>query len=147
MAEMYENTEWGHGQRPLMGVNLNNAQHGGLYVHYSINRPEQKMWTQGTKPPYHEIKVYDKDDDKVGHIQWHEGTGELLSVDVNDAYQRRGIATALHRMATQLSGEYGVPAPKHSADRSDQGDAWAKAVGGPLPKRLTVEDYQKAWGK
>lgn len=147
MAEMYENTEWGHGQRPLVGANFNNAQHGGYYVHYSVNRPEQKTWTQGVTPPYHEVKVYDHEDDKVGNLQWHEDTGEILDIRVDPKHRRKGVATALLHTATQLSGQYGVPAPQQSADRSDQGDAWSKSLGVPLPKRRTLEDYQKAWGK
>lgn len=134
MAEMYENREWGHGRRPLAGGLLNNKQHGNFHADYSMALPKKNsigMWT-------HEIRVDDHNGDRVGRIQWRENTGEINDIRVAPEHQRKGVATAMYRMAQQLSGEYGVLPPKHSDDRSDQGDAWARAVGGEVPPQTTA---------
>jgi hypothetical protein len=40
------------------------------------------------------------------------------------------------KAAKDIAAKTGVPAPVHSNDRSDQGDAWAKSTGEKLPERL-----------
>ena len=98
--------------------------------------PQNNHLEHDISPGYHLIQVHDKAGDPIGHIQWLTKTGEIHSIRVASAYQRRGIATAMYHMANQLSDEYGVVKPKHSNDRSDQGDKWAKSVGGDLPERV-----------
>lgn len=68
-------------------------------------------------------------------MQWSDNTGELQHIMVNHDARRQGIATALWNRAQQLSGERGITAPTHSSKRTKEGDAWAKSVGGELPKR------------
>lgn len=146
-VELYDNHEWGHGIRPLMGHNLNNKQHGSLYARYSVELPKNAQWSSGISNGYHEVTAHDEDHNELGHLQWNSTTGEIIDVRVSPSVGRQGIATAMHNFAGRLSREYGVNAPTHSADRSDQGDSWARKVGGELPKRVTLEDYQRAWGK
>ena len=61
---------------------------------------------------------------------------EISLIGVPDEYQRQGVATALwhegHRLAKQTQS---IPQPKHSPDRTEKGDAWARSVGGRLPRR------------
>lgn len=142
MFEYYENTEWGHGNVPLMGTKLNNKQHGGLYAYYSVEKPENSAF--GSKLGYHKVTAYDSNHDEVGRLEWHAGTGEILNVDVASEYRRQGIATAMHSLAHKLSGQYGLPKPRHSRDRSDMGDAWAAKVGGTVPPNLREDpEWQK----
>jgi len=138
--ELYENEQWGHGRRPLAGPVLNNRQHGGYFADYSLRLPENEKWEQQSVD-YHHIEVHDSEGTQVGNLHWSKKTGQILDVRVAKEHRRQGVATAMYRMATQLAGERGVAAPKHSNDRSDQGDAWAKAVGGRLPKRIRLEDF------
>jgi GNAT superfamily N-acetyltransferase len=75
----------------------------------------------------------------VGNMRW--SAKQVRNVMVREDYQRQGIATAMwnegHRLATENQR---VPKPRHSPDRTDAGDAWAKRVGGPLPRRVQNED-------
>jgi ribosomal protein S18 acetylase RimI-like enzyme len=70
----------------------------------------------------------------LGTMLWNSRS--ILNIGVNPEQARRGIATAMwdegHRLAEQNAR---IPAPKHSPDRTAMGDAWAKAVGGRLPRR------------
>ena len=60
----------------------------------------------------------------------------IQGIDVPPAFKRQGVGTALwnegHRLAETNAK---IPAPKHSADRTNEGDAWARSVGGRLPRR------------
>lgn len=79
--------------------------------------------------------VWDKDADEpktgVGVLLIHPKTNRIESVRVDPSHQRRGIATEMFNVAIQRLGKE----PKHSSDRSDEGDAWARSVGGTLPRR------------
>jgi hypothetical protein len=60
----------------------------------------------------------------------------VTNISVPEAAQRQGVATSLWNEGHRLASENAkVPAPKHSADRTNQGDAWARSVGGKLPRR------------
>jgi GNAT superfamily N-acetyltransferase len=75
----------------------------------------------------------------MGSIGWHHRTGEIKGVYTAHEHQRQGVATALHAKAQEIAGETrGVPPPKHSSFRTNSGDAWARSVGGRLPKRNTA---------
>lgn len=73
-------------------------------------------------------------DAEIGHMSWSNRGMHFIGVD--DRYQRQGVATALwnegHRIARQSSS---VVKPAHTGDRTDSGDAWARSVGGRLPRR------------
>lgn len=61
---------------------------------------------------------------------------EVTHLSVPEGARRQGVATSLWSEGQRLAGENAkIPAPKHSADRTNAGDAWARSVGGKLPRR------------
>jgi hypothetical protein len=108
--------------------------------------------------PYNQVRAFDpKTGKEIGHLEWSANTGEILSVKVDGALRRRGIATDLLRIAQQQSTKYEhVNPPIHSRDRTPMGDAWAQKVGGSLPalpteaetesrrRRIAVSNLQRA---
>jgi hypothetical protein len=77
---------------------------------------------------------------RAGEMTWKRKGGTILRVEVPSLFQRRGIATALHSEAQRIASENPrIPQPKHSNDRTKEGDAWARAVGGRLPHRKKFE--------
>ena len=83
--------------------------------------------------PLHQV-VARRDNRVVGTMNW--SAKEVKVVDVHHSAQRQGIATGMWNEGQRLAAEHGrIPAPKHSPDRTDAGDAWAKSVGGRLPRR------------
>ena len=77
----------------------------------------------------------------MGGIGWHKDTGEILGVSTEEPYRRLGVAATLFHEAKKAAREQGLVEPVHSADRSDMGQKWAKAVGGNLPKRMKLSDF------
>jgi ribosomal protein S18 acetylase RimI-like enzyme len=75
----------------------------------------------------------------MGNIQWHKDSGEILSVKVKNTYRRLGVANTLFHEAHKAAREQGLTEPKHSADRSDEGEIWAKQAGGEVPPRMKYE--------
>ena len=72
----------------------------------------------------------------VASMSWHHQTGEVKGVFTDPAHQRQGIATALWHEGKRIATETrGVTTPKHSAQRTKSGEAWARSVGGRLPRR------------
>lgn len=71
----------------------------------------------------------------IGKMEW-SGRHGIRKIDVEPEFARRGVATAMwneaHRLAEQNAR---IPKPKHSPQRTEMGDAWARAVGGRLPRR------------
>lgn len=68
------------------------------------------------------------DGDQVGSMNWT--AKRIEGIDVVPDHQRRGLATAMWEM-----GQDARPRAKHSAQRTDAGEAWSKAVGGSRPRR------------
>jgi GNAT superfamily N-acetyltransferase len=70
----------------------------------------------------------------VAHMAWN--AKGIINVEVPPEHQRKGVATALwnegHRLAETSKR---IPAPKHSTDRTNEGDAWARSVGGRIPRK------------
>lgn len=82
-------------------------------------------------------KVYQPGDPKpAGYLDWHRKNGQIDYIEVNPEHQRQGLATQLYNRAIQISQEQGLKPPKHSPDRTNAGDAWAKSTGDRLPKRI-----------
>jgi hypothetical protein len=70
----------------------------------------------------------------AGHLLWT--SKQIRNIDVAPTMQRQGIATGMWNEGHRLAAENArIPAPKHSADRTTEGDAWARSVGGRLPRR------------
>lgn len=73
-------------------------------------------------------------DKNIGHLLWT--SQGIRNVMVNPEHQRQGVATGMWNEGHRLAGENArIPKPKHSPDRTTEGNAWAKSVGGPLPRR------------
>jgi hypothetical protein len=71
----------------------------------------------------------------VGNMRW--SAKQVRNVMVNESHQRQGIASGMWNEGHRLASENArIPKPKHSPDRTHAGDAWARSVGGPLPRRL-----------
>jgi GNAT superfamily N-acetyltransferase len=80
----------------------------------------------------------------IASMSWHHKTGEIKGVYTEAAHQRQGHASALFQQGHEIAAETrGVPKPRHSTFRTSSGDAWARAVGGRLP-RLNTEHGQPA---
>jgi GNAT superfamily N-acetyltransferase len=78
----------------------------------------------------HQLTATDLDGSEIGRIVWHDSNGEIEKLFVVPSHRRKGIATSLFNIAQWLN-----PAPKHSAWRTDDGDAWAKSITNELPER------------
>jgi hypothetical protein len=78
--------------------------------------------------------MYHGDQDK-GSFYWTPDGGFIQHIDVPTNIRRRGAATDMYEIAKAASAKSGVDAPEHSMHRTDEGDAWAKKVGGQLPER------------
>lgn len=80
---------------------------------------------------YHRIQALEGDEIR-GQMHWD--TKGVRNIGVVPTHQRQGLATAMWNEGMNRAGGR-VPMPKHSADRTDAGDAWARSVGGKLPRR------------
>jgi GNAT superfamily N-acetyltransferase len=88
-------------------------------LHFEIVKSEDGCLTT--------ILAHTRTQRKIGWLQlFRDGTVEDVTVD--ERHQRRGVATALWNYAIECGYK-----PKHSADRTTEGDSWAKSVGGYLP--------------
>lgn len=77
---------------------------------------------------HHSIEAYDGLTD-LGSLDWHKKTGEITSVITEKPYRRMGLATDMLKEAHRISAENGFATPTHSDTRTDDGDAWAQAMG------------------
>lgn len=70
----------------------------------------------------------------VGHmllLGLRGGSGrKIRDISVKPEFQRQGIATGMYRYAEAAGLK-----PKHSDQRTDQGEAWARSLGVRLPRR------------
>ena len=82
----------------------------------------------------HKLTARTERGNQLGTMLW--SNKHILNIGVSADQQRRGVATALwneaHRLASELQR---IPKPRHSPDRTNAGDAWARSVGGRLPRR------------
>jgi ribosomal protein S18 acetylase RimI-like enzyme len=89
--------------------------------------------------PLHELHVFGGTANwhgSVGRMAWHHKTGEILNIEAYEPWRRQGVATSLLGEARRIAGETrGVRPPRHSADRTDLGEKWARSTGDRLPKR------------
>jgi hypothetical protein len=106
-------------------MDLQPGQFGKYELRYSTE-------DTGERKPSHLVSAY-HEGEKVGYLHWSGTTGRTYKIDVDDDHQRRGLATAMWNHANSLKG---VRKPQHSNDRTDVGDAWARSVGGRLPRRV-----------
>lgn len=75
------------------------------------------------------VQPHDEDDGFLGSIRW---------VYVSTEYRRSGIATALLDAARAYAEHYGIPTPRHSSERTAEGDAWARALGAEPAREIVT---------
>jgi GNAT superfamily N-acetyltransferase len=84
----------------------------------------------------------------VGRIGWKAKTGEISKVEVHPTVRRQGLATELLRRAKDVAaGTRGVKPPRHSPNRTNEGEAWARSLDQRLPRRdpAMVPEHIAAW--
>lgn len=105
--------------------------------HYVFNQAKPRSM-EG--PRHHELRVYAGGTMSIGQLMWHHKTGEIGNINVSPEVRRQGVATAMLGHARQLASETrGVRSPRHSSDRTESGEAWARSLGERLPKRLQLQ--------
>ena len=88
----------------------------------------------GGKPLHMVTAIAGPTGTEVGKLLWN--SREVRNITVDSDQQRRGVATGMWTEAQRIAAENArIPAPKHSTDRTEAGDAWARSVGGRLPRR------------
>lgn len=75
--------------------------------------------------------------DYVGELEWYSrGNNAISNLFVEGNYRRQGVATGMWNYAHEVAKTTrGVQPPKHSADRTNDGEAWARSVSKRLPRR------------
>jgi GNAT superfamily N-acetyltransferase len=84
----------------------------------------------------------------VGRIGWKAKTGEISKVEVHPTARRQGLATELLRRAKDIAaGTRGVKPPRHSTNRTNEGEAWARSLNQRLPRRdpAMVPEHTARW--
>lgn len=88
----------------------------------------------GESKPIHRVRALSQHGGELGSMLWN--AQGIRNVGVAEDQQRRGVATAMWHEGHRLAAENAkIPQPKHSKDRTKAGDAWARSVGGRLPRR------------
>lgn len=128
--------------------------------HDETGQPRAQQWSSGDRtfvyvPPDHPmnwhgkhvLSVHHKGDAK-GNMMWDQN-GRVDWVGIDPREQRQGHGSALWEAGQSLADrEPAVPRPLHSETQTEQGQQWAKKVGGKTvesdkPKSkwtITVED-------
>jgi ribosomal protein S18 acetylase RimI-like enzyme len=74
----------------------------------------------------------------VGKLNWAHPSGNVTGIHVPKEHRRQGIATALYNEGTRLSATRGIPKPKITSDRTNDGEAWSRSLGIRLPKNKNL---------
>lgn len=84
----------------------------------------------------------------VGYLEWlgspKDDFNHVQDIHVDPNMRRQGIATGMWKHAHYISTQFdNVAPPSHHTQRTDEGDAWAKSVGGYRPTRtpLKIETF------
>ena len=95
------------------------------------------------RDPMHTLAAYNEANPahQLGTLIWHKGTGAVNWVRTHQDYRGLGMASTLWEKAHKLSADTGIKAPQHSKHRTEEGEAWAKQVGGKLPGRAHYEEW------
>lgn len=103
------------------------TQHGEYELRYAHEYT-------GGRGGRHVIEAHHPEDGRVGRMEWMGRPPYAIhNITVEPEHQRRGLATAMWNWAQ----ENARPKPRHSEQRTDAGDAWARSVGGRLPRRTS----------
>lgn len=99
----------------------------------------------GTTGIPHRI-VAKEDESPIGQITWRR---KIEDIFVEPKFRRQGVATGLLNYARELSTQFeGVMPPQHSEHRTEEGDAWAKAVDTDVPElQVYRRQYNNIWNE
>jgi len=75
---------------------------------------------------------------KVGHVEWDESPSEVSDIQVAPKHQRKGLATAMYRMASDLPTKNPI---EHSDDRTPEGEAWSQNTHNYYQSKHTVHPF------
>ena len=102
------------------------AQFTNLQFHYDTPDLGESFTT-------HRIRAM-HDSGEAGTMLW--SAKGIRNIGTTPGLERRGVATAMWHEGHRLAAENKrIPKPKHSPDRTKAGDAWARSVGGRLPRK------------
>lgn len=89
--------------------------------------------------------IAEEGSDYVGELEWYpRGNRAITNLFVEGNYRRQGIATGMWHYAHEIAKTTrGVQPPRHSMDRTNDGDAWARSVSKRLPPR--TRDLRHNW--
>jgi GNAT superfamily N-acetyltransferase len=98
------------------------------------------------KETRHKVVAETNDGDYAGNLEWYSrGNNHISDIFVEGNYRREGVATGMFNYAHEMAKTTrGVQPPKHSPDRTDEGDAWAKSTGKRVPQRKHL-DTTHSW--
>lgn len=72
----------------------------------------------------------------AGTLRWSPKTGRVHKIETYPEDRRQGVATGLWHEANRLAQTTrGVNKPRHTEDRTNDGELWARSLGERLPKR------------
>jgi ribosomal protein S18 acetylase RimI-like enzyme len=94
--------------------------------------------------PIHRIRMVDvgsRSQFQMGKLHWNANTGEIQNVETDPNYQRLGVANTMLAEAKEAAKLHGLMPPVHSSNRTDEGQAWAKATKEKLPRRKRVNYF------
>lgn len=114
--------------------------------------PYTFQFTPSQDGEHHKVNAFHKED-RVGLMKWDPQTGELKDLQVHPEHRRKGVASGMWDFAQRqvkpptpgLGYNDDVVAPKHSHERTNDGDAWARAVGGKVPARTRTTLRRHLW--
>lgn len=107
----------------------------------NISEIQFKYFPPQGKDPMHTLTAVNEANPahQLGTLIWHKKSGKVDWVRTHKDYRGLGLASTLWEKAHKLSADTGISAPKHSRDRTPEGDVWAKSVGGNVPPRSKYE--------
>jgi GNAT superfamily N-acetyltransferase len=116
----------------------NNADFHGVTFHYSKSAINDGHFVFAKEP--HEGNT-------VGYMNWSTEGGKINDIHVDPDWRRKGIATGMFNFAQNLAASSPtILRPKHSRQRTESGDAWAKTVGGYIPSSEPIPDSEEQHG-
>ena len=103
--------------------NLQPRQFGDYTLRY---REQDQAWGESR----HNIDAH-LGDRVIGRLNWGgaEPSGKINTIQVDPTHQRHGVATAMWKYGQEMQTK-----PVHSNDRTREGEAWSRAVGGLRPR-------------
>ena len=118
-----------------------------MAAHESLSNYQFRFEKGNPKSPIgketrHTVVAETNDGDYVGNLEWYSrGNNHISDLFVEENYRREGVATEMFNYAHEMAKTTrGVQPPKHSPDRTDEGDSWAKSTGKRVPKRQHMEN-------